>query len=109
GQVLVTGARGPALHARIRCELAFGAEPEPSAELSGVGEGAPDAGHRCLQDDLLLDAVGGRDHGWVSVVCGWNGCELRANAQPTGCILARAARHATGKLPVLRAGLAASS
>ena len=39
-------------------ELASEVDAEPLRELAGVGEGAPDAGARGPEDDLLLDAIG---------------------------------------------------
>src|SRR6185369_15137890 len=57
GQVLVAGIGDLSADLLPGLELATEGDPEPLGELARVGEGAPDAGARRPEDDLLLDAV----------------------------------------------------
>src|SRR5262249_24599799 len=54
-EVLVAGIADLPRGALADGEPGVQLDPEPGAELAGVGERAPDARRRRLQDDLLLD------------------------------------------------------
>src|SRR5947209_9888324 len=56
-QVLVAGVGDIPCHVLADGEVRFQLDPEPGAELFGVGERAPDARLRCAEQDVLFDAV----------------------------------------------------